>query len=245
MIIPLLWLTLSNICVCAMSLFRKQYEKTNGTKFVSVLVFLCASSAFICIGAFAVLGAKITFNGLSFLLAFALSCISILGAVTALVGLKYGNMSILMIFARMGGIVLSCLYGLIFDSSKNTLNVWKIVGFVLVAIILALSFVYEKKETEGVEAKNKKNQSIFAFFCILIFFNGLALPIMSLQTRFNPEYEALDFTVLYIFFQFLISLIAFVLMYLLTKNKSEINQEIKGCVAWKGIWSVLAYSVVL
>ena len=240
MIIPLLWLTLSNVCVCAMSLFRKQYEKVNGTKLVSVLLFLCVSSAFICVGAFAVLGARITYNGLSFLLAFGLSCVSILGAVTSLVGLQYGNMSILMIFARMGGIVLSCLYGLLFDPMKNTLSVWKIVGFVFVAIILALSFVYEKKEVDEIETKSRKKQSIFAFLCILIFFNGLALPMMSIQTRFNPEYKALDFTVLYIFFQFLISLLAFVCMYVLTKNKREINRELKCCVKGKGIWCVLA-----
>ena len=247
MIIAILLLTLGSLCSCGMSLFRKQYEKVNGAGLLSVLVFLCLSTSVICIGVFLLLGAKIVFNPLAFILAFALAIVSTLGVIVALVGLEYGNMTILTIFARIGGIVLSCLYGLIFDASNNRLSVWKMIGFVLVMIILFLSFVKTKKaenesETETV-VKDRKKQLIFVFLCILMFFNGLALPILSIQTKYNPSYKTLDFTALYMLFQLGISVIIFVIVYLVNKPCKETNATIKSAVIGLGLLWILAYAV--
>lgn len=247
MIISILLLTLSSLCTCGMSLFRKQYEKVNGKGLLSVLVFLCLSTFVICIGVFLLLGAKIIFNPLAFILAFALAIVSTLGVVVALVGLEYGNMTILALFARIGGIVFSCLYGLIFDASNNRLSIWKIIGFVFVAIILFLSFVKTKKAAHESETKtadkDRKKQLIFVFLCILTFFNGLALPILSIQTKYNPGYKELDFTALYMLFQLCISLIVFLIVYLVNKPCKKTNATIKSAVIGRGLLWILAYAV--
>lgn len=232
-----------------MSLFRKQYEKVNGAGFLSVLLFLCLSTLVICMAVFLALGARIVLNPLSVILALALAIVSTLGVIVALVGLEYGNMTILTIFARIGGIVLSCLYGLIFDASNNRLSVWKIVGFAFVFVILLLSFAKTKKiknEQEAeveTEVRDRKKQLVFIFLCILNFFNGLALPILSMQTKYNPNYRALDFTALYMLFQLGISVVLFVIAYFVIKPCKESNETVKRALIGRGLLWILAYAV--
>ena len=204
-----LLLLLGSVLLCAMAAVRKEYQRGVGATLKSTLIFMGVSSLFVClIGVvyccatdFALIKQADGFIvGLSLAFAFILTVNTCLG----IFGAKYGSLAVLMMFAPLGTLVISTIYGLITDPVKNQLSGFTVLGLCLVGIIIALSFLAEKlkrKQGSETEKPNKKNEKIFIFLCLAVFlFNGVALSAYSMFTSNRPNYGGFNFIFLYLFF---------------------------------------------
>ena len=198
MLTAYLYLVLSSIFLCAMSLLRKQYQRISESYF-SVLVFVFLSNA-----AMAVIGnIAAAFQGFAFYgqtdgavlgIAAAYAAVSFASTFISVKGTKYGNVSVLIMFANLGQLVISSVYGLIFDAQNNSFGAMTVFGYVTAAAIMVLSLFAKKK---GEDASEKKNGKIFFLLCAVLFlFNGAALPLCSLMTRLRPQYGSSNFLTL-------------------------------------------------
>ena len=201
-----LLILLSSVLLCGMSAVRKEYQRNADATLKSTLVFMGISSLFVCIIGiiyacatnFALVkNADGLVVGLSILFAFILTvntCLCIFGA-------KYGSLAILTMFATLGTLVISTLYGLITNPMLNKLNAFNIIGLCIAVVIIALSFFEEVKKKKQEECNNSKSSKIFIFICLAVFiFNGSALSVYSLFTSNRLEYGGFNFIFLYLFF---------------------------------------------
>lgn len=239
----------NSVLLCAMSAARKEYQRKVDATLKSTLVFMGVSSLFVClIGLiycfstdFALVRCADGFVvGLGVLFAFILTintCLCIFGA-------KYGSLAVITMFATLGTLVISTVYGLITDPIKNQLNAFNIVGLCLAVIIIALSFLAEKLKGGQAEQIEQKKSKIFIIICLAVFlFNGSALSVYSLFTSNRAEYGGFNFIFLYLFFCVLLCALSIGLFFILDKKNGkefEVKQYIKG----KPLVCSLIYGVV-
>ena len=238
---------LSSICMCFMTASRKEYQRKVDASLKSTLIFMGASSLFVCIIGvvyscftnFAIIkSADSLVIGLGVLFAFILTvntCLCIFGA-------KYGSLAMITTFATLGTLVISTIFGLITDPIKNKLTTFSIIGLVLAVIIIALGFISGVNKNSQVS--ENKNNKIFIFICLAIFiFNGSALSVYSVFTSNRASYGGFNFIFLYLFFCVVLCALVLLVLYLISKRKNE-KFGFKTYTTGKPLLCMLFYGIV-
>ena len=250
------FLVVSAVCLSIMAVLRKKYCDESGNGVIPVLRFMVLQGVI----AAAILAVYVFIAGkgeafkttdlFTMICVFATAVCTSVTLVICICGVKYGNLTLLMMFATLGSLVLSCVYGVLFDSERNGIGVFKIIGFVLTAAILALSVPFKRKSNdESDEAKTErdarqsaKNKKIYALLCVVIFFtNGVVLVFYSAMTKYRPEYPAPNFIVLYMAILAAISLIPYIVFAVVKKGNAIPRNDTK---LGKQLLLIAAYSIV-
>ena len=247
-----LLLLLSTVFLCAMSAVRKEYQRRADATLKSTLIFMGVSSFFVClIGIIycCFTDFKLIKEANSFIigLSVAFAVILTVNTCVGIFGAKYGSLAVLIMFATLGTLVISTVYGLISDPVKNQLNGFTIFGLCLVVGIIILSFVGEKLKVKGTgetEKQNKKSEKVFIFLCLAAFlFNGVALSVYSIFTSNASEYGGFNFIFLYLFFCVLICILVLAVLFTIDKKKKK-PLEIKKYVSGKALVLSIVYGIV-
>jgi len=163
------------------------------------------SSAFICVigiiyGVFTGFRVINEINGQVVVLAAILAAMLTANICFSIFGAKYGSFAIIIMFAMLGTIVISTVYGLVYDPVRNKLNVYNILGIAVVVVIIVLGYVNNRNGKTD-DQNTKKNKKIFAGICLAVFLlNGSALSIYSFFTSTNKQYGEINYIFLYSFF---------------------------------------------
>lgn len=236
----------SSIFLCIMSALRKEFQKDTVLNVKTTLFFMGLSSLFVLITGLIYCAFTrfelVTNTDMTVLYHGALFAIILtLNTILCIFVTKYGSMAISTVFAWLGTLVISAVYGLVYNPVKNALSVWNIIGFGLVGIIIAISLFSVKVKSGENDGENKRNVKIFALLCFIIFFtNGIALPIYSHFTDVRPDYGEINFIFLYLFFCLTICAVVLCAIMLARRNKNDVA-EIKGCVEVKPLICILGY----
>ncbi len=248
------FLVVSAVCLSVMAVLRKKYCDESGSGLISLLRFMvlqgiiAASVLAVYVFITGQAGAFMRTDAFTLINVFATAICTSATLVICICGAKYGNLTLLMMFATLGSLVLSSVYGVLFDSERNGLGVFKIVGFVLTAVILALTVPFKKNndgsgetEAERGARQSGKDKKIYALLCVIIFFtNGVVLVFYSAMTKYRPEYPAPNFIVLYMATLAAISLIPCIVYTVIKKGNVIPNNDIK---LGKQLLLIVAYSV--
>ncbi len=200
---PYLLLVGSGVCLTVMSLLRKEYDKrTTGNKMAS-FTFIAFTYLAILIIALAYFLVTRTFHefaeidGFTVLLGVGFALATFITTVICIVGTSYGSVSLLVVFANLGTVTLSCLYGLIFDSERNDAVLFTWIGLALVLGIMFLNFMTEEKG-QNISERASKKKWVYQILCFVVFFtNGIALVIYSMLTKHRPLVGSWHFISLY------------------------------------------------
>ena len=249
------FLVVSAICLSVMAVLRKKYCDESGSGVIPILRFMVLQG----IIAAAILAVYAFMSGqgeafketdlFTMICVFATAACTSVTLVICICGVKYGNLTLLIMFATLGSLVLSSVYGVFFDGERNGIGVFKIIGFVLTAAILTLSIPFKRKSnSESDEAKterdvrqNVKNKKIYALLCVIVFFtNGVVLVFYSAMTKYRPEYPAPNFIVLYMATLATISVILCIVYAVINKGNVILNNDTK---LGKQLLLIVAYSV--
>jgi hypothetical protein len=245
-----LLILLSSILLCAMAAARKEYQRKADATLPSTLVFMGISSFFVClIGVvycivtdFALIRQADGFIvGLGAVFAVILTvntCLCIFGA-------KYGSLAVITMFATLGTLVISTVYGLITDPLKNELNGFNIAGLCLAFFIIALSFIAEKYKKKKAEEKTEnRSAKIYLFICLAVFlFNGSALSVYSIFTTYRAGYGGFNFIFLYLFFCVLLCAVSLGVFCLHSKAKEK-TVGLAKCVSIRSLICTILYGVL-
>lgn len=185
-----------------MSLLRKEYDRRNtgglraSFSFIA-FTYIWVSLAVVFVCAFSSNWESFSaFDGVGFLLAVGFALATFVTTIICIVGASYGSVSLLIVFANLGTVTLSTVYGLFFDAERNGGNVFVWLGFVLVALILVLNFL-EKDESEK-DAEKANRKFVYRILCFCVFFtNGIALVIYSMLTKYRPAIDYFHFIGVY------------------------------------------------
>lgn len=248
------FLVVSAVCLSVMAVLRKKYCDESGSGLISLLRFMvlqgiiAASVLAVYVFITGQAGAFMRTDAFTLINVFATAICTSATLVICICGAKYGNLTLLMMFATLGSLVLSSVYGVLFDSERNGLGVFKIVGFVLTAVILALTVPFKKNNDGSGEAEAErgarqsgKDKKIYALLCVIIFFtNGVVLVFYSAMTKYRPDYPAPNFIVLYMAILAAISLIPCIVYSVVKRRDSKTGSNAK---IGKQILLIVAYSV--
>ncbi len=222
--IPYLFLIASGVCLTAMSLLRKEYDRrTTGNPTASftfigityIAILVVALGYFLITGSLASLAA---IEGLTLLLGLGFALATFVTTIICIVGASYGSVSILVVFANLGTVTLSTLYGLIFDSERNGANVFIWLGLALVLGIMVINFAEGSEKTE----RTAKEKWIYKLLCFIVFFtNGIALVIYSILTKHRPAVGSFAFIALYSLMCVLLAALCLVFLFLRERRGKE------------------------
>lgn len=239
-----LLILLNSLLMCFMTAVRKDYQQRADATIQSTLTFMLVSSLFVCIIGlvycfFTNFSLITQLNGFVVGLSVSFAIILTINTCLCIFGAKYGSLAMITTFATLGTLVISTLYGLIFDPVKNQLGVFNVLGLVLALVIIALGLISAKKEKPQND-NGGKNSKIFIFICLAIFlFNGSALSVYSIFTTNCAFYGGFNFIFLYLFFCVLICSIALVV--LLIKNQRRKTANATLCIKSRSLVCALVY----
>lgn len=249
MLIAYLLLIGASLCLCGMAFLRKKYQLSNGTSIFPSLIFTIVYNLFVSIVGLIFIGINNKFRCLAtsspyvVILAVTLSITVTITTIICIIGSLYGSLVIIIMMATLGQLVLSTIYGIVFDSSRNTMTPWIIVGFVLSIIVLSLNF-FDRKKEEDSNKQTKKNKVIYWVLCFVVFItNGIALIIYSLMTKYFPEYGYVDFIFLYSSFGCIVALIILLFIILFRRRKGE-RFEFRNIISVKNLLYIFLYAVL-
>ena len=200
--IPYLFLIASGVCLMAMSLLRKEYDRrtsgdpTASFTFIGITYIAILAVAFIYFLVSGTLGGLAAIDGLTLLLGLGFALATFITTIICIVGASYGSVSIIVVFANLGTVTLSTFYGLVFDSERNAASLFTWLGLLLVLGIMVLNFT--ESTNEGREERSAKDKWIYKLLCFVVFFtNGIALVIYSILTKYRPSVSSWSFIALY------------------------------------------------
>ncbi len=232
----LLYMVIANSFIGIMSQLRKSYQIRHGAGFITTLMFSMLISVFGAIGGM-LTGTHLEFQVLSFTLSF---CYAILTTVTAslcICGTAFGNISVLILYATLGSLVIPSVYGIISQPDKNTLSWIKIIGYLLAFFCLVLNFLDTKK------ANKEKSSKLFKLFCMIVFFtNGSALIVYNLENRFCSDYPYFSFITEYMLISAIISAVIITVVLLL--KKAPVKESVIPVFNVKTLIIVIGYAVL-
>ncbi len=252
-IVPVLLLVLAQFLVGMMSLSRKFYERANGSSIGSAIVFIIIATLLTTVFMPFFFGWRFEFSFPLLLISAAVAVFAFVATIICIVGVDYGNMSMLIAFAVLGVVVISSVYGLIFVPEKNKINVFVILGYVCVAAIAALNFIdFSPRDKKGAEQKteeeireNKRKSRIFKILCVVVFFaNGIVLPLFSVKSVFFKDFNQFQFLWQNTACHLVIALAAFAVLAIAKRGTGETKQILKRAFAPRSIWTVPLYWVV-
>lgn len=244
-----LLILLSSILLCAMAASRKEYQRKADATLQSTLLFMGISSLFVClIGGVYCIITDFTLirqaDGFVIGLGATFAVVLTVNTCLCIFGAKYGSLAVVTMFATLGTLVISTVYGLISDPIKNKLNGFNIAGFCIAFLIIALSFIAEKIKKKKTEETENKNAKIFLFICLAIFlFNGSALSVYSIFTTYRAEYGGFNFIFLYLFFCVFLCAASLGVLFLYNKRKRK-TLSIGKCFKARPLICTLLYGVL-
>ncbi|MBQ5927475.1 MAG: hypothetical protein IIX01_06105 [Clostridia bacterium] len=222
-----------------MATVRKEYQRSTNAALKTAIVFVIVSSLFVCaVGLIHCIGTNFSWvkkmDGFVVKLSLAYAVILTVTTILCVIGTKYGSLAMVVMFATLGILVISTLYGLIFEPEKNRLNAFNIIGFFIVAVIIALNFISEKKKETANGETETKNKKIFVLICLGVFvFNGCALSVYSIFQTHRPTYGGFNFIFLYLLFSILFCLVFLFGLFLFERKKKDDNERESGSVSVK------------
>ena len=232
--LALLYIVLASSFVGFMSQLRKKYQMANGIGLVSTLSFILLASLFAaCVGSFFSEGLR--FEPYSFVFATGYALFSTVTAALCICGTAFGNLSVLIMYATLGTLIIPSVYGLIVLPEENVLTIWKACGFVAAFVCLAMNFLGSKVAA--------KSSAIFKVMCAVVFFtNGSALVVYNLENRYCSDYSYYSFVKEYMLIS--AALLAVVLVILLLKNRKQFAGEAKKVATAKNMGIILLYAIL-
>ena len=122
-----LMILVSSILCCIMSALRKEYQEKVEPNLKTTVFFMGLSSLFVCaIGFFYEIFAGFSIiKGIDYftlILSASFALDLVINTILCIFGSKYGSLAILTVFARLGTLVISAVYGLIYDPVRNEIN---------------------------------------------------------------------------------------------------------------------------
>lgn len=229
---------LGALCLTCMTMFRKQYEKYNGADLCGTLVFVAVYALIVSVCAFVYENVPFAWDGVTLLLATLCAITVTVTTVICIVGVEYGSVSMLIVFATLGTVCISSIYDLTVNANGGNVSVFNVIGFVLVAVILAFGFVSPRNET----AKSK-NPLLYKVLCVVVFFsNGMALLYYSLFTKYRADVGNGNFLGLYCAIMAVLSAVIFAVTVIVKRRSQPV--EIKSLVLPKSWWCVGCYAVL-
>ena len=194
---------------------------------------LCVSLAFtVVFSLVATLACTIIGGGLPFhvtesiLLAIAFSVVTIGFSLLGIVVVRLGSMSMYSMFATLGAIVISFLYGIIFNGEGATTSAWRYVAVVIMVVSLVFPVLDDMR---GKDKGDKKGaRLVFWLACFLGFVvNGMTGPIMTVQEgvqKAGAEITSIQFCGLYMLFTAGLALVILAVLLLIPKTRPQAIQ---------------------
>lgn len=105
-----------------------------------------------------ILSEGFSFESSSLILAVTYAGLSSVPAMLCLIGSAWGKLSTIMVSANLGNLALPCLYGVITLPSENSMQVYKVIGFVFVGLTFIINFC--KKGNVTSENKDSCKQKL-------------------------------------------------------------------------------------
>ena len=241
-----LLILLGSILFCVMTAVRKEYQREVTATLKTALLFVLINSLFLCaIGLVYFFVTNFTLvtkiNGVVFGLGLLFAFILVVNTSLCIFGAKHGSLAILTVFATLGTLVISTLFGLIVNPTENKLSVFNVIGLIISTVIISLSFIANKK---GEEDNAVKSSKAFIFICLAVFlFNGSALSVYSAFTSTSAQYGTFNFIFLYSFFCVIICLIALLILFITSKKRGE-SFEVKKCITKKPLFYAIIYGAM-
>ena len=224
---------LLSACVCfsVQSIFSKLYQKKSGGSISACLVNSTMTSFFGVLYCFAyalIIQSEIFFTMTKPAIIYSIiyATAGMISTVVFLFGLNFGNLSILMTYSLLGGMVLPFVYGILFCNEDFT--VFKCIGTLLLLISL-LPTAYDSYKHNNKENLKKNSHLIFPILCFLVFFCNGMTGVVAKAHQMSPEAITSDqFVMLGSFEKTLLSLIIFgIYLFATRKSKSVSGSSMK------------------
>lgn len=184
---------------------------------------------------FAINGFQIQFSWFSFILAFALGVVTLIGTLVAFRAYAIGSVSLFTVFQMQGGMLLPFIYGVLF--ANNTLSVWRVIGILLMTFSICIPYIGKK---EG------KTNVVFIIYCIIMFFLNGSVSILSYVQSNHPTLAVSSSS--FAFFSNLVSFVGACVVYLVycLKNPDNLvkNPSARKCRNWL-LWVFILIHTVL
>ena len=244
---PYLFLVATGIALTVMSLLRKEYDRrTQGLSmasyvFIGITYTAILLASFVYFLASGSLGGFAEVDALTLLLAVGFALATFITTVICIVGASYGSVSIIVVFANLGTVTLSTVYGLLFDAERNKPTVFTWIGLLLVLAIILMNFLGEKKTAQAVGTPGKKR--IYKLLCFFVFFtNGIALVIYSMLTTHRPGFGYWHFISLYSALCVVFALVC-VLFVLFRQRGKQTKERVSASLSRVTLLLIVLYAV--
>ena len=172
----------------------------------------------------AIIGGGIPFYVLdSNLLAIAFGVVTIGFSLLGIVVSKLGSMSMYSMFATLGSIIISFLFGIVFNGEGATTSVFRYVAIAIMIVSLIFP-VLDDMKAKGGECKKRKGL-LFWLACFAGFVvNGLTGPIMTLQESVQQvcKINSIQFCGLYLLFTAVLALLMLGVMLIVPKFRPQV-----------------------
>ena len=229
-------MVIANSFIGIMSQLRKSYQIKHGTGLITTLMFSMLISIFGAIGG-GLTGTPLELEPLSFVLSLCYAALTTITASLCICGTAFGNISVLILYATLGSLVIPSVYGLIFLPNENQLSIIKIIGYLLAFFCLALNFFKSKKDSK------EKSSNKFKLFCFIVFFtNGSALVVYNLENRFCSDYPYFSFITEYMIISAIVS--ALIIAILLLAKKMPVKQTVMPIFNKKTLLIAIGYAAL-
>ena len=122
-----LYLIISALSLAGMSILRKEYDKRNQKGVVSGVVFAGIAYAVVFVVSALVsvlwtgLSGYASLDGFIASIGFGYAFISVVTTILCIIAASYGSVSLILVFARLGTLTISFVYGLLFDNNQADL----------------------------------------------------------------------------------------------------------------------------
>lgn len=211
--IAFLLLVVASVCIGGMAEARKAFQVKNGTGLQTTLAFSAINSVFatiVCLFFVRQYDFNISRLGLSLIYAAVTVTISSL----CLVGSAWGNVTMLIASANLGGLVFPSIYGLISDPQNNKLTIIRVFGFIFALMCIVILILGDKSDKKNLKYK---------ISCIIVFLTqGSALIIFSIIDKYFGTKQYFNFMAEYMLIS---AIILLPLVFILGKGKHEAKKS--------------------
>lgn len=194
----------------------------------------------------AIIGGGLPFNILeSNLLALAFGVVTIGFSLLGIVVVRLGSMSMYSMFATLGAIVISFLYGIIFNGEGATTSVWRYIAIVIMVVSLVFPVIDDMKGKD--KGEKGKGRLVFWLACFAGFLvNGMTGPIMTIQEGVQQSVgsiNSIQFCGLYMLFTAGLALVILAVLLIIPKTRPQ-AMEVKQIVGLKPLLFSVGYGAV-
>ena len=222
-----------------MKLFSGSVKNGLAVSLAFTTVFALVSTA-VC----AIIGGGLPFDILeSNLLAIAFGVVTIGFSLLGIVVVRLGRMSMYSMFATLGSIIISFLYGIIFNGESATTSAFRYVAIVIMVISLVFPVLDDRKKAQD-KAKGKFLYWLACFGGFVV--NGMTGPIMTLQEgvqKAGANINSIQFCGLYMLFTAIIALVILGILLAIPKTRPQ-GIQAKQIIGVKPLLFSVGYGAV-